>query len=45
MGMIYLDCCLVIYAVKNDPLFGKPVRDLMMRFWSASIRHFAIGET
>jgi len=32
MGIIYLDSCLVIYAVENDPLFGKPVRDLMMRF-------------
>lgn len=32
VGMIYLDSCLVIYAVENDPLFGKPVRDLMTRF-------------
>lgn len=32
MGVIYLDSCLVIYAVEHDPLFGKPVRDLMTRF-------------
>lgn len=30
--MIYLDSCLVIYAVEYDPLFGKPIRDAMMRF-------------
>ena len=30
--MIYLDSCLVIYAVEQDPDFGKPIRDAMTRF-------------
>jgi uncharacterized protein len=32
MGLIYLDSCLVIYAVENDPVFGQPVRELLKRF-------------
>ena len=32
MGVIYLDSCLVIYAVEHDPLFGKTIRDAMSRF-------------
>ena len=32
MGMIYLDSCLVIYAVEHDPVFGKSIREAMTRF-------------
>ncbi len=29
MGLIYLDSCLVIYAVERDPIFGDRVRHAM----------------
>ena len=30
--MIYLDSCLVIYAVKQDPAFGSSIHEVMTRF-------------
>lgn len=29
MGLIYLDSCLLIYAIERDPNFGQQIRDAL----------------
>ena len=40
MGLIYLDSCLLIYAVERKPLFGDRI---IARMAAAAEKHFAIS--